>query len=125
MNFSPGEEYGYSNSGYTLLAQVVSRVSKMSFPDFMKKYVFSPLKMNNTQFKDDYEKVIPNKAYAYHKVGNEYKKSIMNNACVGASNLCTTVEDMSRWILNFSTPSVGSNEIFEKMTSSTKLSNGD
>jgi CubicO group peptidase (beta-lactamase class C family) len=125
LNFSPGEKYDYSNTGYTLLAQVISRISNMRFSEFMNQNIFIPLKMKNTQFKDDYEKIIPNRAYAYHKDGSEYKKSIMNNACVGASNLCTTIEDLTLWSINFTNNIVGSPDIFNKMTSVTKLNNGD
>jgi CubicO group peptidase (beta-lactamase class C family) len=125
LNFAPGEKYGYSNTGYTLLAHVISRVSNMSFAEFMNQNIFVPLKMHNTLFKDDYEMIIPNRAYAYHKDGKNYKKSIMNNACVGASNLCTTVEDMSKWSLNYTNPTIGSRSLIEKMSSITMLNNGD
>lgn len=125
LNFPPGEEFGYSNTGYTLLAEVVSRVSNMSFKDFAQENIFTPLKMMNTQIIDDYESVIPNMAYSYHLDSSGYKKSILNNESVGATNVYTTVEDMTLWALNFSNPKAGSKSIFEKMNTKATLNNGD
>ena len=56
LNFEPGEEYTYCNSGYTLLAEVVSRVSKKSFAEFTTERIFEPLGMTNSFFYDDHEK---------------------------------------------------------------------
>jgi len=50
LNFNPGEEYMYCNTGYTLLAEVVARVSGTSFPDFTEKNIFKPPNMTNTLF---------------------------------------------------------------------------
>lgn len=125
LNFKPGEEHAYCNTGYTLLAEVVARVSHMSFRDFTQANIFTPLKMINTQFNDDHHRIIPNKVYSYSCDSSEYEKSLFNNESVGATNLCTTVEDMALWALNFSDIKVGSSKIFDKMNSKTVLNNGD
>lgn len=124
LNFSPGEKYAYCNTGFTLLAEVVSRVSNQTFSEFTKSNIFLPLKMINTQFNDDYEKIIKNRAYSYHTDSTGYKKSILNNESVGATNLNTTIEDMSLWALNFSKITVGSKEIIRKMNTPVILNNG-
>src|SRR5687767_13379561 len=43
LNFAPGDEWSYSNSGYVLLTDLVARASGMSFPDFTRKRMFEPL----------------------------------------------------------------------------------
>ena len=48
LNFDPGEKYFYCNTGYTLLAEAVSRISGMSFAEFTKKRIFEPLGMEST-----------------------------------------------------------------------------
>ena len=50
LNFQPGEKYMYCNTGFTLLAEVVARVSGFSFPKFTQKKIFEPLKMERTLF---------------------------------------------------------------------------
>ena len=62
LNFETGLQFGYSNSGYTLLAEIVSRVSGVSFAEFTRKNIFIPLGMNNTLFNDDFHNVIKNRA---------------------------------------------------------------
>ncbi|MCB0837049.1 MAG: serine hydrolase, partial [Bacteroidetes bacterium] len=58
LNFEPGEEYLYCNSGFTLLAEIVSRVSGKSFAEFTRERIFTPLKMNNTLFYVDHEEIV-------------------------------------------------------------------
>lgn len=125
LNFNPGDEHMYSNTGYTLLAEIVSRVSGQSFPSFTKDYIFKPLNMNNTLFYDDHEKIVKNRAYSYHPDGKDYKKSVLNYANAGATSLFTTVEDMSLWATNFEHPAVGNKTIIQKMNERGILNNGD
>ena len=65
LNFPPGSDFAYSNTNYVLLAEVVSRVSKQSFPDFTMTRLFQPLGMTHTHFRDDHGEVIKNVAYSY------------------------------------------------------------
>src|SRR3954452_23486730 len=50
LNFKPGSEYLYSNTGFTLLAVIVKRVSGESLKDFAARRIFKPLGMTNTHF---------------------------------------------------------------------------
>ncbi|MBL4888231.1 MAG: beta-lactamase family protein, partial [Flavobacteriaceae bacterium] len=94
LNFDPGEEYSYSNTGFTLLAEVVSRVSGKSFAEFTRSRIFDSLGMSNTLFYDDHEKIVKNRAYSYFSDDTGYKKSVLSYANVGATSLFTTVEDL-------------------------------
>lgn len=49
LNFKSGSKFQYSNAGYVLLAEIIARVSGISFQDFMAKHIFKPLKMNDSQ----------------------------------------------------------------------------
>ncbi|NAS12160.1 serine hydrolase domain-containing protein [Poritiphilus flavus] len=125
LNFDPGEEFTYSNTGFTLLAETVARVSGQSFAEFTKARVFDPLGMSSTLFYDDHEKIVKNRSYSYYNTGNGYKKSVLSYANVGATSLFTTVEDLSLWAMNFETPKVGSKEIIEQMNTLAQLNNGE
>lgn len=125
LNFDPGDEYVYCNTGFTLLAEVVARVSGMSFAEFTELEIFKPLDMVNTLFYDDHEKIVPNRAYSYNKIDSlSYKKSVLSYANVGATSLFTTVEDLSQWAMNFQNLKVGDKGIIEKMNTPTILNNG-
>ncbi len=124
LNFSPGDEYLYSNTGFTLLAEVVARVSGQSFAEFTKEHIFQPLGMDYTFFYDDHRKIVPGRAYSYHSFNDGYRKSVLSYANVGATSLFTTVEDLSLWVQNFHNPKVGSPEIFAKMNAPARLNDG-
>jgi CubicO group peptidase (beta-lactamase class C family) len=125
LNFNPGDEYVYCNTGFTLLAEVVARISGKSFAEFTRERIFDPLKMNNTLFYDDHEKIVRNRAYSYSPTGSGYKKSVLNYANAGATSLFTTVEDLSLWAMNFENPVVGDIEIINKMNTRGILNKGD
>jgi len=124
LNFNPGEEYMYCNTGFTLLAEVAERVSGMSFADFTARNIFEPLQMKSTLFYDDHEKIVKNRAYSYYQDSSGYKKSVLSYANVGATSLFTTVEDLSLWSANFLTPKVGDADIIMKMNTQATLNNG-
>ncbi len=124
LNFHPGDEYLYSNSGFTLLAEVVARVSGQTFPEFTHERIFEPLGMHNTLFYDDHEKIVRNRAYSYASRNGEYRKRVLSYAIAGATSLFTTVEDLSLWALNFEDLKVGNTDIVEKMNTRGVLNDG-
>jgi len=124
LNFNPGDEFVYCNTGFTLLAEVVARVSGQTFAEFTKKHIFEPLKMNSTLFYDDCEKIVKNRAYSYHADSTGIKKSILSYSVAGATSLFTTAEDLSLWAMNFENPVVGK-DIIGKMNIKAILTKGD
>lgn len=125
LNFPPGEEILYCNTGFTLLAEVVARVSGKSFAQFTEERIFKPLNMSSTLFFEDHEKIVKNRTYSYHQDPTGFKKSVLSYANAGATSLFTTVEDLSLWAMNFEDPVVGSQAIVEKMKTRFVLNNGD
>lgn len=124
LNFNPGDEMVYCNTGYTLLAEVVARVSGMSFVEFTSTRIFEPLKMSHTIFYDDCEKLVKNRAYSYYQDVTGFKKSNLNYSTVGATSLFSTSDDLCLWALNFEKPVVGK-DFIEKMSRKGVLNNGD
>lgn len=125
LNSEPGARFIYGNSGYTLLAEIVKRVSGQSFAEFAKKYIFLPLGMNDTQINDDYERIIRNRAESYEVQEGVLKKMALNDAVGGPSNLYTTVEDLAKWAMNFEKPIVGDRELIERFNAPSLLDNGE
>jgi CubicO group peptidase (beta-lactamase class C family) len=127
LNFKPGEKYMYSNTGFTLLAIVVKRVSGMSFREFTTKNIFEPLGMTHTHFRDDHEEVIKHDALGYEQDGKDkpFRMSLTNFDTAGATSLHTTVEDLQLWDENFYNPKVGGPALIEQMLHRDKLNNGE
>lgn len=125
LNFIPGDEFQYCNSGYILLAEIVKRVSGHSFAEFTQSRIFKPLKMKNSQFIDAPKTIIKNRAYSYDKFDNAYYKNILNHSFVGSTGLNTTTDDLSLWALNFEKKTIGNDAIFNKMKEKSRLNNGE
>ena len=125
LNFTPGEQYMYCNTGFTLLAEVVARISKKSFAEFTQERMFTPLKMTKTLFYDDHNKIVKNRAYSYYPSNTGYVKSRLNFSNVGATSLFTTPEDLGRWAMNFKKLTVGSAAIVDQMNTLAVLNNGE
>ena len=99
LDFKPGAEYSYSNSGYNLAAIIVERVSKQKFSDFLTQRIFKPLGMTNSSIRDDYRRIVPGRAQAYSKDGQNapwmLNMPFMN--VYGNGGMLTTVGDWLKW----------------------------
>jgi CubicO group peptidase (beta-lactamase class C family) len=98
LEFPPGSQFKYSNSGYVVLTAIIEIVSGQSFADYLTEHIFRPLGMEATGF-DDAAAILPGRAAGYTWDGAAYHNSEffdMSNA-VGAGGLVSTVLDMHRW----------------------------
>jgi len=102
LAFDPGDQFSYTNSGYFLLAQIVSRVSGMTASAFARENVFDPLGMSHTRFYDDPNAIIPNQALGYSPTPEGgYRLDILRSDVIGDLGVITTVEDLLHWDSNF------------------------
>jgi CubicO group peptidase (beta-lactamase class C family) len=125
LNFIPGEEQLYCNTGYTLLAEIVRKVSGLSLRAFADKYIFQPLGMKDSHFNDDYQEIVPNRAYSYFPKGyNSYQNAVLSYSIVGATSLLTTVLDETKWVRNLETGVVGGKDLVAKMLQTGTLNDG-
>ncbi len=124
LNFAPGSDHVYSNSGYTLLAVVVERVSGQTLRAFTSARLFRPLGMTRTVFRDDHTMLIRDRAYAYARDGFGYRLSIPDFAIVGASSLFTTVEDLAHWNRNFTSGEIGGADVLRQLQARGALDDG-
>jgi CubicO group peptidase (beta-lactamase class C family) len=123
LNFEPGTAFGYSNTGYTLLARIVERVTQQSFTDYTSKNIFEPLQMTNTRFYNDYHTIIKNRAHSYEKSDGQYIKKELLVADAGPSSLHTTAEDMAKWANNFYHPIIGDAQLIAAFNEVSVLDN--
>jgi len=100
-------------------------VSGQSFRDFADQWLFKPLGMTRTHFRDDHAEVIKGQAYGYVPAGNNFRLSVTNFDTAGATSLHTTVEDMARWDRNFYDARVGGPSFIEQLTTRGTLNNGE
>jgi beta-lactamase family protein len=125
LNFKPGDQYSYSNSGFTMLAEIVRSVTGQSLRQFTDSAIFKPLGMSNTHFHDDYEEIVKNRSYSYHRTDSaHFANSILSYSVSGATSLFTNLDDMSKWIMNFYTHKVGDQKDIDQLTQRGKLNSG-
>lgn len=108
LDFKPGSEYSYSNSGYNLAAIIVERVSKQKFPAFVEERLFKPLGMKNSSWRDDYQRIVPGRAQAYSRQGNgPWRLNMPFMNVYGNGGMLTTVGDWMRWNAMLDSQSLG------------------
>ena len=125
LNFKPGEEHLYSNSGYFMLSVIVHRASGKTLREFADEFIFKPLGMKNSHFHDDYMQLIKNRAAGYYPAGKgQFRNFISTFDNVGSGGLFTSVEDLLLWDQNFYSFKVGGKELYDLMHTKGKLNSG-
>lgn len=124
LNFLPGTQYQYNNTGFTLLAEILRSVYKKDFNTLLTEYITGPLQMKNTVSIADPDKIIPNKAESYYQKGNAFFKLPIGQMVSGSSNIYTTLNDLCVWAANFYHPVVGSSALYDEMKKNTVLRSG-
>ena len=124
LNFTPGTAWSYTNTGFNLLVMIVQRVSGVSFVDFSRDRLFKPLGMTHTQWRDDFRRIVPNRAVAYARTaGGSYEQMMPFENTYGHGALLTTVSDLLRWNQALTEGKLGAS-VTKAMQTRTLLSDG-
>lgn len=127
LNFAPGANWSYSNTGFNLAAIIVARVSGMPFADFTRERIFKPAGMTHTSWRDDYTRIVKNRAIAYEEDRahrGEFKTDMPFENVHGNGGLLTTVGDLLKWNENFTKPAVGDAAFVEMEQQAGKFNDG-
>lgn len=124
LNYTPGAEFSYTNSGYNLLAILVERVSGQTFSEFSRRNLFEPLGMTRTQWRDDFSRVVKGRAIAYRKGDGQFHSEMPFENVFGNGGLLTTVGDLLLWNENLVHGTVGGPAFLEEMHRRGRLTDG-
>ena len=126
LEFSPGERWAYSNSGYILLGALIERVSGEIYEEFLARHIFKPLGMTSTCC-DSASRVIPFRIPGYEKVGDGYENapyvSMTQEFAAGA--ILSSVDDLAKWDEGLSAGRLLKNETLHKAFTPFKLASGE
>ena len=125
LDFRPGEEHSYSNSGYFLLSVIVKRVSGKSLRAFAQERIFDPLAMTSTHYLDDHTEIVPGRASSYAPKPDGFTVQSANWEQTGDGAVQTTVEDLAKWDQNFYAPKVGGPWLVEQLQTTGTLNSGE
>lgn len=125
LDFAPGDQYRYCNSGYVLLTKIIEEVTGQSFVEWTNENIFTPLKMTHSFFNDDTNRVIEGmaSAYKFDSDGNPYREAY-NTSALGSSSLISNAPDMAKWMQFLLHPPQDKKAIIDIMFSTTKLNDG-
>ena len=125
LNFPPGTEYSYSNTGYALAGVIVQRVSGQTLDAFTRARLFEPLGMTHTRWRDDYTAVVKGRTTAYSGTAERgFHTDMSFTNMIGNGGLLTTVGDLLLWNENFFNPTVGGRAFADTMQTRMVLRNG-
>lgn len=98
LQFAPGSEYSYSNTGYLVLADIVEKASGESFPEFLQQQIFKPLRMKNTSVCTARNQP-PEKAIGFYEEDGAFELDDLEflDGVYGDGNVCSTVEDLLKF----------------------------
>ncbi len=130
LNFKPGDEFLYSNTGFFLLSQIVKRVTGQSLRQFAEAGMLRPLGMNASHFHDDHTEIDRNRATGYSprdegKPGAGFRINMSTLDMIGDGGIYTSVEELAKWDENFYTAKVGGRELLQKMQTPGTLNSGE
>jgi CubicO group peptidase (beta-lactamase class C family) len=126
LNFAPGSEWLYSNTGFFLLSVIVQRASGKTLREFAAENIFAPLEMTHTQYRDNHAALITNRAMAYAERDDKsgYTLDLSYFEQTGDGAVHTSVEDLLKWDENFYSPRVGGKEFLGEIQERGKLNDG-
>ena len=125
--FTSGTDYRYSNTGYALLAMIVEKKSGLTFSEFLKENIFSPLEMNNSVAHQEGISNITNRAYGYSQEDDGYNldDQSLTSAVLGDGGIYTSLNDMFRWDQSLYVDTLIPYEILNEAFTSGELSSGE
>ena len=124
LNFAPGSDYLYSNTGYALLAFLVGRATGTSFGAFADANIFAPLGMTASHVHDDDARLVKGRAYGYSRGAGALRLDTPAGERVGAGGVFSTVRDLVKWDENFYTGRIGGRALIEDVQTPGKLNDG-
>jgi len=127
LNFAPGSEHLYSNSGYVLMAEIVKRATGRSLREYADEKIFRPLGMTSTHFHDDHTHVVRDRVFSYDPDPDVGWRTnyLMAFDKVGDGGLYSSVEDLARWDGAFYEDALGVPGFAERMYERGVLTSGD
>ncbi len=135
LNFVPGTEHLYSNSGYVLMAEIVKRATGRSLRQYAEEKVFGPLGMSSTHFHDERTDVVPGRVFSYHPPADGDGRTSTDGAWrtsylidfdkVGDGGLYSSVADLAKWDRAFYGDLLGVPGFAERMYHRGVLTGGD
>jgi D-aminopeptidase len=124
LNFEPGTDFAYSNTGFMLLTRVVEAIEGRPLEETLETRIFGPLAMRSTRLVRSDDPPISNRALPYVETVAGLEPGRWGVPLDGAGGVVSTVDDLMIWAQNLRSPRVGSAEMFAAMTTARPFADG-
>lgn len=124
-NFEPGSAYGYNNTGYVLLSEIIARAGRKPFQEQLEERIFAPLQMKHTRAVGDENQIVANKANSYRLGRDGFYSVPVEYATMGSSGVYSSLNDLILWVKNYQNTTVGKAAFYQKMQEPTMLTHGE
>lgn len=124
LDFRPGAEFAYSNTGFFLSSVIVERVSGKGLAAFAAEGIFQPAGMTATRYMDDHAAIVPRRATGYEPAGTGFRVASSNWEQLGDGAVQTSIADLLKWDANFYAPRIGGDRLVRALQDESRLTNG-
>ncbi|HWO23134.1 MAG TPA: serine hydrolase domain-containing protein [Kofleriaceae bacterium] len=126
VDFEPGAQHRYSNTGYFVLAQIAERASKQTMAQLVGDRIFRPLGMARSSVLDSHQRVVRGRAIGYSPKpsGGGWQLDMSGWEQTGDGAVQTTVLDLAKWDENFYDGKVGGRALVDGLQLRGKTSDG-
>ena len=116
LDFRPGTDFSYTNSGYFLLGLIIERVSGQPFGGYLHEHLFTPLQLTSTSYCDDHA-LVPNRARGYTQAEDTFRHAdyLSMSQAYAAGAVCSSVLDLLHWSDALADGHVVDHELHERM----------
>jgi CubicO group peptidase (beta-lactamase class C family) len=125
LNFPAGSSFSYCNTGYMLLAEIIQKVSKMSYETYLKEKIFQPLSMSNSYVMDKQGEIFPNMSNSYHLSQNKWTAVYDNSTAFGQGGIYMSQQDIEKWFLFLTSAEANKERPIQNLLKKTILNSGD
>ena len=124
MRWRPGTRYSYANSGPSLAAYVVEKITGQRFEDYVQNRIFDPLKMEGAAVFERSDILIRNRAYGYRRTRRGWVTSHSDLATTGDGAVFCSIENFARWDAELRAPTLVKPETLKHAFTPGKLDDG-
>lgn len=125
MDFAPGTQWHYSNTGYFLLTLVLEKITQQPYSQFVQERILKPLGMTHTRSSEPRDIIAGRAAgYAYENGRLENRDPIQPTATGGAAMLVSTLGDMAKWGAELLAPTLLREKDYALLWGNTPLADG-
>ena len=129
MNFPPGEQMIYCNTGFFLLSEIVEEVAGRSFNELLRARITGPLGMDDTVLQPRDAQILP-RAAMHHSRGPDgapdgtWERAHWGIVLGGEGGMSSSLEDMLRWQAHLANPTPEMAPLLARMAGPTRFANG-